>query len=204
MPKQHYDPHPGVAMIRQWLDTLKAKSGRDLDGWTSLLLKQGPAGTKERVQWLKEKHKLGTNSAAWIVNHAEGGNDLEEGDPEKYLAVASAYVEAMFTGPKAGLRPLYDKLYDLARRAGPDIKISPGKTIVPIYRQHVIAQIKPSTRTRIDFGLALKETPATGRLIDTGGFAKKDRITHRIEITKLEDIDSFVEQWLKTAYEMDR
>jgi hypothetical protein len=34
-------------------------------------------------------------------------------------------------------------------------------------------------RTRIDFGLALKDTPATGRLIDTGGFAKKDRITHR-------------------------
>jgi hypothetical protein len=96
-----------------------------------------------------------------------------------------------------------DLLYDLARSIGDDIKISPGKTIVPVYRKHVIAQIKPTTRTRIDFGLALKDTPAKGRLIDTGGFAKKDRITHRIEITSVDDVDDFVEKWLRKAYEMD-
>ncbi len=84
-----------------------------------------------------------------------------------------------------------------------DVKISPGKTIVPIYRNHAIAQIKPSARTRIDFGLALKGTPAKGRLIDTGGLAKKDRITHRIEITAPEDVDAFVEKWLRRAYAMD-
>lgn len=78
-----------------------------------------------------------------------------------------------------------------------------GKTIVPIYRRHVIAQIKPTTRTRIDFGLALKDTPAKGRLIDTGGLAKKDRITHRIEITSPSDVDAYVETWLKRAYDMD-
>ena len=109
----------------------------------------------------------------------------------------------MFSGSKAGLRPLYDKLYDLARSIGGDIKISPGKTIVSIYRNHVIAQIKASTRTRIDFGLALKDTPAKGGLIDTGGLAKKDRITHRIEIKLLDDVDAFVEKWLRNAYEMD-
>jgi hypothetical protein len=74
---------------------------------------------------------------------------------------------------------------------------------VAIYRNHVIAQIKPSARTRIDFGLALKDTPAKGRLIDTGGLAKKDRITHRVEITSLDDVDAFVEKWLRRAYEMD-
>jgi hypothetical protein len=116
---------------------------------------------------------------------------------------ASEYVEAMFAGPKAALRPLYDRLYDLARSLGGNIRISPGKTIVAIYRNHVIAQVKPSTRTRIDFGLALKDTPAKGRLIDTGGLARKDRITHRIEIAKPEDIDSVVESWLLKAYDMD-
>jgi hypothetical protein len=74
---------------------------------------------------------------------------------------------------------------------------------VPLYRNHVFAQIKPATKTRIDFGFALKDTPATGRLIDTGGFAKKDRITHRIPITNLADIDDEVRRWLKKAYEMD-
>ncbi|HKO58166.1 MAG TPA: DUF5655 domain-containing protein, partial [Thermoanaerobaculia bacterium] len=91
---------------------------------------------------------------------------------------------------------------DLAR-SYPDAKLSPGKTIVPIYRKHVIAQIKPTTNTRIDFGLALGDTPATGRLIDTGGLAKKDRITHRIEIRTLEDIDEEVREWLERAWERD-
>jgi hypothetical protein len=67
----------------------------------------------------------------------------------------------------------------------------------------VIAQLKPSTQTRLDFGRALKDTKATGRLIDTGGFAKKDRITHRIAITSLKDIDGEVLKWLKKAYTMD-
>jgi hypothetical protein len=74
---------------------------------------------------------------------------------------------------------------------------------VPLYRKHVFAQIKPTTRTRIDLGLALKDTKVPKRLINTGGFAKKDRITHRIEITSLKDIDAEVKKWMKIAYEMD-
>jgi hypothetical protein len=49
----------------------------------------------------------------------------------------------------------------------------------------VIAQIKPATRTRIDLGFALGSREAEGRLIDTGGYAKKDRITHRIPISSM-------------------
>ena len=201
--KQHYDPHPGIAMVRKWIDELKAKTGRDLDEWTELVQSKGPKGNQARRDWLKNEHGFGTNSAWWLADHAGGGGELRESDPDVYRQQASQYVEAMFSGSKAALRPLYDRLYELARSIGKDIGISPGKTIVPIYRNHVIAQIKPSTRTRIDFGLALKDTPAKGRLIDTGGLAKKDRITHRIEITSLDDIDGYVEKWLKRAYDLD-
>jgi hypothetical protein len=44
---------------------------------------------------------------------------------------------------------------------------------------------------------------AKGSLIDTGGFAKKDRITHRIPISSLEDINDEVKHWLKEAYDRD-
>jgi Domain of unknown function (DUF5655) len=43
---------------------------------------------------------------------------------------------------------------------------------------------------------------ATGRLIDTGGFAKKDRITHRIPISSVKEIDDEVKRLLKIAYEL--
>lgn len=195
-----YDPHPGIAMVRNWIDSLKEKSGRSLDEWVALVEKKGPAETQARREWLKREHNLGTNSAWWIVDVIEGTAD-EMGDADEYLRLAPKYVAAMFSGAKAALLPAYERLYELARTY--DVKISPGKTIVPIYRNHVIAQIKPSTRTRIDFGLALKDTPAKGRLIDTGGFAKKDRITHRIEVSSAADVDDFVEKWFKRAYEMD-
>ena len=203
MPKQTYDPHPGVMMVRNWIDTLKDKTGRTLDEWVDLVKKKGPKSTADRKAWLKSAHKLGTNSAGWIVDYAEGNPDLEEGDPEVYVKRAAEYVEAMFSGSKADLRPIFDRLYTLARSIGKDVKISPGKTIVSIYRNHVIAQVKPSTRTRLDFGFALKDTPAKGRLVDTGGLAKGDRITRRVELTSPDQIDDAVEKWLRKAYEMD-
>src|SRR5689334_8591059 len=125
-------------------------------------------------------------------------------EPAEYLESAERDVEEMFAGGKAQLRPLYDALLKLGLKTGKDAKACPCKTIVPLYRKHVFAQIKPTTRTRIDLGLALKDTKVPKRLIDTGGLAKKDRITHRIEITSVNDIDAEVKKWLKIAYDMDR
>ncbi len=66
---------------------------------------------------------------------------------------------------------------------------------------HVFAQLKPTTRTRIDLALALgPDVPFTDRLLDTGGLKKKDRLTHRIGITSLEEIDDEVVHWLRAAY----
>jgi hypothetical protein len=210
MPRTHkkkslYGVHPGVAMMQKWVAELKGKTGRTLDEWLVLVRKEGPADDKGRRQWLKDEHGLGTNSAWWIAERASGNPDLglADTDPDHYLKAAEGYVEAMFAGGKAGLKPVYDRLLELGLSMGDDVKACPCKTIVPLYRKHVFAEVKPTTRTRIDFGLALKDTKATGRLIDTGGFAKKDRITHRIPITGLADIDAEVERWLRKAYEMD-
>jgi hypothetical protein len=151
---------------------------------------------------LKTEYGLGTNTASWLAAQAHG-KGTETGDPDAYLNAAERYVETMFAGGKAQLRPIYDALLKLGLGVGKDVKACPCQTIVPLYRNHVFAQIKPTTRTRIDFGLALGDTKAKGRLIDTGGFAKKDRITHRFEITSLKDIDAEVMRWLKVAYERD-
>ncbi len=132
------------------------------------------------------------------------GMGREDTSPEEYLAAAPKYVDAMYAGPRATLRPLHDLLESLALSLGPDIRLSPGKTIVPIYRHHVIAQIKPATRTRIDFGLALGSLKGNGRLVETGGYLKKDRITHRIAVGSEQDIDDFLKRWLLRAYELDR
>lgn len=201
-PKSIYGVHPGVAMTQKWIAELKEKTGRSLDEWLSFIKKNGPKDENARREWLKTEHGLGTNSAGWLAEQAEG-EGTEVNDPDTYLQAAEGYVEKMFSGGKAALRPIYDTLLKLGLKTGKEAKACPCQTIVPLYRNHVFAQIKPTTRTRIDMGFALGDMKPKGRLIDTGGFAKKDRITHRIEITSLKDIDDEVKRWLKVAYDRD-
>jgi hypothetical protein len=199
-----YGVHPGVAMVQKWMSELKGKTGRSLEEWIALVKKEGPHGGNATRAWLKSKHKLGMNSAWWIAERAERKGS-EEDTPESYLKSAVQYVEAQYAGPKEKLRPIYDELLGLGKSLGSDVKACPCKTIVPLYRNHVFAQIKPTTNSRVDLGFALAayKGKLPKRLVDTGGLAKKDRITHRIELKSLGEIDGDVIKCLKTAYELD-
>ena len=200
--KSIYSVHPGVVMTQKWLGELKQKSGRTLEEWLKVIKKDGPAEEKARRDWLREKHGLNTMIATYLAERSTGkGAQME--DPDLYLKSAERDVDKMFAGGKAHLRPVYDALLKLGLKTGKEAKACPCTTIVPLYRKHVFAQIKPTTQTRIDMGFALGDLKPTGRLIDTGGFAKKDRITHRIPITSLDDIDDEVKHWLKVAYDRD-
>lgn len=122
--------------------------------------------------------------------------DIENYDPD-------AMVEAMFAGKKESLKPIYDAMVELAFALGKDVRVSPCKTIVPFYRKHVFAQVKPSTNIRVDVGFALKDMKSAGRLVSTGGFEKGDRISHRIPVGSVDEIDAEVKKWLKRSYDLD-
>jgi hypothetical protein len=199
-----YAVHPGVAMVQKWIADLAAKTGRTLEQWVAMIKKSGPKTEKECRVWLKNEYKLGTNTAWWLAEKAFGNQlGLADDSPEAYLRSAPIYVEQMYAGPKQHLRPIHDEIVRFARALGADVRICPCKTIVPLYRHHVFAEIKPATQKRIDLGLALGEEPFTSRLLDTGGRAKKNRITHKVMLTALNDIDLQVKRWLKQAYERD-
>ena len=200
-----YDVHPSVAMVQKWIEDLKQKTGRSLEEWIAFVKKEGPKDEKSQREWLKIQNKLGTNAAWWIAARV-AGKESEEDSPEKYLAAAPEYVEKQYAGKKEALRPIFEELLKLGKSIGGDVKACPCLTMVPLYRNHVFAQIKPTTNTRVDFGLSLTQYKGKlpKRLVDTGGLAKKDRITHRIEITDGKQIDADVKKWLKTAYDLDK
>lgn len=200
--KSLYCVHPGVLMVQKWVRELKEKTGRSLDEWMKFINKEGPKSEEDRRDWLKATLGLGTNTAWWLAERSAGKGG-EEDTPEGYLKQAEKYVAEMYAGKKAPLKPIYDVLLKNGLSLGDDVKACPCKTIVPLYRNHVFAEIKPATLKRIDMGFALKDTKAKGRLIDTGGFAKKDRITHRIPIASLDEIDDEVHHWFQVAYKMD-
>ncbi len=202
--KSIYGVHPSVKMVADWIDSLKAKTGRTLQEWLAVLEKDGPEDEKARRDWLKSEHGFGANAAWWIAERADG-KGWEDGDPDKYLAQAEIFVRDQYAGGKSDLKPLHEVLLSAAAELGDDVKACPCKTMVPLYRNHVFAEIKPATKTRIDFGLALAKFTGKipARLIDTGGKEKKDRITHRIPVSTKADIDAELKKWLKIAYELD-
>ena len=200
-----YDVHPSVAIMQKWIAELKPKTGRSLNEWVELTQKDGPGdGHKARVEWLRQSHKL-SNNVAWAIAERAGGKGFEGDDPDAYLRTAEKYVDEQYSGKREPLRPIYEELLELGRSVADEVKACPCQTMVPFYRNHVFAQIKPTTNSRIDLGFALAKYKGKlpKRLIDTGGLAKKDRITHRIEITESGQIDDDVRKWLKTAYELD-
>lgn len=189
-------------MVQSVVAKMKEKTGRTLEEWIDIVNKSGPRTDDKRRDWLKQEHKLGTNYASWITERA-AGRRAEDGDPQAYLRAAEQYVVKMYAGPKAGLRAIHDRLMSVGLKIAKDVKACPCQTMVPLYRNHVIAQIKPSTNKRIDMGFALGGRKASGKLIDTGGFAKKDRITHRIPIASVDEIDDEISKWLRVAYDLD-
>src|SRR3989440_12677626 len=97
--KSIYGVHPGVMMAQKWIGELKQKTGRTLEEWLKLIKKEGPPTEKERREWLKESHGLGTNSAWRLAERSFGGGE-EKGEPDDYRRAAGGDVEKMFGGKK--------------------------------------------------------------------------------------------------------
>jgi hypothetical protein len=176
---------------------LPTRTGRTIEQWANLVKSKGPKTTKGRVAWLRQVHGLGDPTANVIVAAAE------DRDLAATYEDSDALVDAMYSGTKAALRPIYEATLKAARAVGKDVTASARKTYVTLTRKRQFAVIQPSTKTRVDVGFALGPVKATGRLKKTttvGG----GRITHCIACSTPSDVDAEVKKWLKAAYEKDR
>jgi predicted transport protein len=201
-----YDLHPSVAYVQTVLANLRTKTGRTAEEWVELIRGQGLADLKAIQVWLKTQGLGGTQAGLLTQRASTAPGHAFDDTPEGYLAAAPKYVDGQYGGKKTALRPLFEQIVTLARGLGPDVKVCPCETIVPFYRHHVFAEVKPLA-SRLDLGLALgdpaKVKDPSGRLKDTRGFAKKDRITHKVEITDADDLETAL-PWLKRAYDRDK
>ncbi|HJV91673.1 MAG TPA: DUF5655 domain-containing protein [Holophagaceae bacterium] len=202
-----FDLHPSVAYVQAVIANLPAKTGKDLAAWVALARSAKLADGKALGAWLKSQG-LGGTQAGLVAERALAlpGHAFSD-TPEGYLAAAAGYVDSQYSGTKVGLRPIFDTVLTWARKELPGVKVCPCETIVPLYREHVFAQLKPTTRTRVDLGLALGDPnhlkASGGPLVDTGGYAKKDRITVRLELKAPADFNAKAQAWLRAAFERD-
>lgn len=200
-PSLTFDVHPGVAMVQKWADELPAKTGRTLDEWATLVRQRNTSAAESR-DWLKAEYPFGTNHAGWIVEYALG-TATWDGDPASYLKAAPKYVDGMFAGPKGHLRTTAEIIIAFVRGLGADVKVCPCKTIIPLYRKRVFAELKPATRTRLELALRLGDVPFTDMLVANPRAKGNDKLRHLIALHEPSDFNAHAKRWLTAAYRGD-
>jgi len=103
------------------------------------------------------------------------------------------------SGPKAGLKPVFDALLDAARRLG-KVKIVAGPVFVTISLGREFALLMPTPHgDRVELGLALPARPPTRRLQRVRHFNWGERFTHCVTLRYKTDVDAEVRSWLTEA-----
>jgi len=183
-------PKSPEEMAQSMIDNMPEKTGKPLAEWLKIVNKSALEKHGQIVSHLKKEFGIGHGFANLIAHKhlAKGassdGNDL---------------ISAQYSGPKAGLKPIYDAGTAMAIKLGKDVEISPKKTYVSYRRKKQFALIQASTRDRVDVGINLKGEPASGRLENSGSF--NAMVSHRVRLTRKSDVNAELKTWLKKAYE---
>jgi hypothetical protein len=172
--------------LKTMIDNMPEKTGKSLEEWKLVLKRNSFAKHSEAVKYLKEGHNVTHGFANTIVTLSKDENET----PDNLL-------EKQYKG-KENLIPIYKKLIAVVKTFGSDVTITPKKGSVSIIRKKQFALIKPATKTRIDLDLKLRDKPTTSRLEDSGPFGTM--CTNRVKISKVEEIDNELKEWLKEAY----
>jgi hypothetical protein len=183
-------PTPDDA-IASMIANYEKNTGKPFETWIALMKKEKLAKHGEIVKRLKDRHGMGHGYANLVATHVLRNDAAAVGNDD--------LVEAQYTGTKAALRPLYDRLAAAVAKFGDDVELSPKKTYVSLRRARQFGLIQPSTADRLDVGINLKGIAPKGRLEASGSF--NAMVTHRVRVTADNQIDAELVSWLKAAYD---
>lgn len=169
------------------VDNCEKNTGRPLDAWVRLARKARPAGEGAARKWAREQGL----STVYATAVAEALFPSREDD--------AAMLDAQFAGPKAALRPVYDRLVERARKLGGDVEVMPRKSQVTLSRSKGFAVIRAAAKDRLDVGLKLRGAKPTARLVADRKAMASDP-SHVVSLRSPADVDAELIGWLKQAY----
>lgn len=176
--------------LQTMIDNMPEKTGKSLEQWKIILMEKSFVKHGEGVKYLKTVHNVTHGFANTIVTLSKEENNKPDD-----------LIDTQYKG-KESLLPIYKKLLIAVKKFGEDVEIIPKKATVSIKTKKQFALIQPSTKSRIDLGIKIKDKPPKGRLESSGPFGAM--CTHRVQITELNQVDEEVIDYLKEAYEKSK
>ena len=176
--------------IDSQIRNIEEKTGKKLEEWTQIVNNSGLQKHGEMVSMLKEKYGLGHGNANMVVHAAKQSH---AGFSEEETLLNEQYKG------KEGVKAWYDAIMKEVQAFGSDVVVSPKKAYVSLRRKKQFVILQPSTKTRLDIGLNLKDAAPDGELETAGSW--NTMCNYRIKIENEKDISSEVISWLRKAYD---
>ena len=174
---------------------IQKKTGESLEELTELIQSSGLSKHGEIRSMLMEKLGLGYGDANMLVQYLLK-TDVQLVVQEKGLTTDDV-LDEIYSGPKANLRPIHDKLMSAINQFG-DFEIAPKKGYVSLRRKRQFAMLGPATNTRFELGINIKDLDTDERLVEQPAGSM---CNYKVRLTEPDQIDETVVNWLRMAYE---
>lgn len=189
---------PAVATITQ-LKNIQARTGKTIAELHAAVAASGATKHGERRSWLMAQFKLGYGDANTVVHFMD--KPIPDLDGSAAAAAAPAAegdpLAAIYTGAKAGLRPLHEAVMAQIRAFGA-FDEAPKKNYISLRRKKQFATVGPATKDSLEIGLNAKDLPANARLkVQPPG--SMCNATTRIKSAA--EVDAVLKVWLRQAYD---
>ena len=108
-----------------------------------------------------------------------------------------AVLDEIYSGAKAALRPIHDKVMAAVATFGP-FEVAPKKGYVSLRGKKQFAMIGPATKSQVEIGLNMKGTAATARLaaVPPGGMCQ-----YKVRVSEVSEVDAQLLGWIRQAYD---
>ena len=179
--------------IQTQLDNIQKKTGKSLDELAAIVKKSGLTKHGQIRDMLKEKLDLGHGDANMLVHHVlkSDGTSAAEG---KSMEVV---LDEIYSGPKAGFRPIHEKLMKEIEKFG-EFETVPKKGYVSLRLKKQFAMIGPKTNIRFEVGINAKDFKKNARLLEQ---PRGSMCNYIVNLTDPRQVDAELIAWLKAAYE---
>jgi hypothetical protein len=179
--------------IATQLANIEKRTGKSLPELAAIVKRSGLEKHGELVAMLKTTLGMGHGDANTLVHtvRKSAGPGAVQG------ASVGEVLDGLYTGPKATLRSIHDKLMTAIRKFG-EFEEAPKKTYVSYRRKKQFATIGPATNTRVEVGLNMKGVKSTARLEE---LPAGQMCNYRVKLTDPAQVDAELIAWVKTAYD---
>lgn len=177
------------------LNNIQTRTGKSLEALYAIIRASGLTRHGEIRDMLKRDLGLGHGDAYTLTQFFLKSS--EEKPPQAGESASDGVIDEIYSGSKAVLRPIHDRLMAVIHPFGP-FEIAPKKGYISLRRKRQFAMIGPASKGRVEVGLNMKGIEPVERLIviPPGGMCQ-----YKVFVSSVAEVDADLIAWIKLAYD---